>query len=154
VVAIKGKILFLVLILIVASVTVAAYQVTSSNPQLKQSNVANLQNTVNKDHKDDSQNEISDSDNTMSNQPNSNNIRKSSNKKEITSKSNVKTSDSQSIAQKYIEEPNAVAGKPERYNIGGKPTDVVPVLIDGKRVGEIDIDPETGKNVGGAGGAP
>lgn len=152
-VIIKGKILLLVLILIVASVTVAAYQVTSSNPQLEQSNSADLQKQA---HKDNSQNEITDtgSDNNLPNQANSNNKRKAGAKKKTSSKSDIKTSDSQSIAQKYIEEPGAVAGKPERYNIGGKPTDVVPVLIDGKRVGEIDIDPKTGKNVGGAGGAP
>ena len=31
---------------------------------------------------------------------------------------------------------------------------IVPVIINGKNVGEIDIDANTGKNIGGAGGSP
>ncbi len=144
----KGKVLLLALIIITASVTATAYQATSSNPQLGQ-NTANLQNHVNTDNQNNSQ----ISDNSQQNQANSNS-KKTSTKKYSSSKSDTKTSDSQSIAQRYIEEPGAVAGTPENYDIGGKNTDVVPVLQDGKRVGEIDIDPKTGKNVGGAGGAP
>lgn len=152
-VVIKGKVLLLVGILVIASVAVAGYQITANNSQLKQSNLANLQNQVNSNQKDNSkiQNEKS---NNLQNQPKSNNTKNSNIRKDTTSKSNLKTPNPQSIAQRYIEEPNAVAGKPERYNIGGKSTDVVPVLLNGKRVGEIDIDPKTGKNVGGAGGAP
>ena len=149
-VIIRGKVLLLALIIIIGSVTVTAYHVTASNPQLGQSNTVNLQNQVNTDNQDNSQ----VSDNSLQNQPNSNNNQKATNKKYSNSKSDVKTSDSQSIAQQYIEEPGAVAGTPERCDIGGKTTDVVPVIQDGKRVGEIDIDPKTGKNVGGAGGAP
>ncbi len=149
-VIIKGKVLLLALILVTASVTVAAYQVTSINPQLSQSNLPNLQNQVSTDYKDSSSNEISGNDL----QAYSKNSKKSNDKKYSNSRSHVKASDSQTIAQKYIEEPGAVAGKPERYDIGGKSTDVVPVSQDGKRVGEIDIDPKTGENVGGAGGAP
>lgn len=72
------------------------------------------------------------------------------------SKSNneISSSEAKSVAQKYIEEPGTNAGKPEKVNIGGKKTYVVPVESDGKTVGEIHVDPETGENVGGAGGAP
>lgn len=155
-VLIKGKILLLVSILVIASVTTAAYHVTSSNSQV---GLANLQNQANSDYKKDTNTVNDASYNNINNNPNPNNNKKANTKKDTTSKSSVKassvkTSDSQSIAQKYIEEPNAIAGKPEKVNIGGKNTDVVPVLSNGKRVGEIHIDPETGKNVGGAGGAP
>ena len=163
-VIIKGKILLLALVLIIASVTVTAYHVTPSNSQLGQSNVPNLENQVSTSLKDNSQSEVSNtglksdkSFKSYSNSPNksnSNSGKESSTKKYTYSKSDVKTSDPQSIAQKYIEEPGAVAGTPEKVNIGGKCVDAVPVLIKGKTVGEIDIDPKTGKNVGGAGGAP
>lgn len=144
-VKIKGKILFLVSVLVISSITVTAYPVISTNSQLGQSNHAN------NNHKINSQNKISHK--GLSDQSNSN-IRKRSTKQHTTSKVNAKSPKSQSIARKYIKEHGAVAGEPERYNIGGKCTDVVPVLLKGKRVGEIDIDPKTGKNVGGAGGAP
>ena len=149
-VIIKGKVLLLIGILVTAGVTVTAYQVTSTNPQISQSNIPNLQAQANTDDQDNSQ----ISDNSLQSKPHSSNDEKTNSKKYSSSKSYTKTSDSQSIAQKYIEEPGAVAGTPENYDIGGKNTDVVPVIQDGKRVGEIDIDPKTGKNVGGAGGAP
>ena len=166
----KGKVLLLIFIFVIASVTVTAYQVKSSDSQLMPSNLVNSQTPINNNHKNNSQNEISDfsqkssdslksdtsskSDEKLSNQANSNNNEKSDTKTDTDPQYDTKTSDPQSTAQKYIEEPGAVAGKPEQYIIGGKNTYVVPVLLNGDRVGEIDIDPETGKNVGGAGGAP
>jgi Peptidase propeptide and YPEB domain len=69
---------------------------------------------------------------------------------------NVKVSyhQAKSIAQNFIEEPTANAGTPKLITLNGKSTYVVPVISNGKIVGEIYIDPETGENVGGAGGAP
>nr|WP_245526729.1 PepSY domain-containing protein [Methanothermus fervidus] len=58
------------------------------------------------------------------------------------------------IASKYIEEPGASPGSPKIVYIDGKPVYVVPVIKNGKQVGEIYIDVKTGKNLGGAGGAP
>ena len=58
----------------------------------------------------------------------------------------------QEIAQKYIEEPGATAGTPQLVDMNGNPTYAVPVVMNGKTVGEIDIDAHTGQNVGGAGG--
>lgn len=66
----------------------------------------------------------------------------------------ISSSQAQSIADNYIEEPGASSGSPKNVNIGGEDTYVVPVESDGKNVGEIHIDPQTGENVGGAGGAP
>ncbi len=92
--------------------------------------------------------------------PNINNITNQTNQ-EISS--NTTTSDTSTQisppeakknAQKYIEEPKASTGTPENVDIAGHNVYVVPVQQEGKTVGEIDIDPKTGKNVGGAGGAP
>lgn len=147
-VAIKGKILFLVSALIITSITVAAYPVISANSQLGQPNQSNLGNPTSNNHKISSINKIANRGLHQSNI----NVKSSIPKKYTAPK--FKSSKSRLIAQKYIKEHDAVAGKPEQYKIGGKCTDVVPVLLKGKRVGEINIDPKTGKNVGGAGGAP
>lgn len=60
----------------------------------------------------------------------------------------------QKIAQKYIEEPEANLGTPILNKTDCNNVYIVPVTIDGKNVGEIDIDAQTGENLGGAGGAP
>lgn len=64
----------------------------------------------------------------------------------------ISASEAQSIAQKYIKEPGATAGTPNLVEINGQNTYAVPVIMNGKTVGEIDIDAFTGDNVGGAGG--
>lgn len=66
----------------------------------------------------------------------------------------ISSSEARSRADNYIMDPGASSGTPENVDIGGKDTYVVPVESNGTRVGEIHIDPETGENVGGAGGAP
>ncbi len=58
------------------------------------------------------------------------------------------------IAQKYIEESGASAGTPKLVTSGDKKIYLVPVISNGETVGEIEIDAETGKNLGGSGGAP
>lgn len=70
------------------------------------------------------------------------------------SQAKISSAEAKKIAQKYIEEPGATAGTPKLSKIGGKYVYTVPVIENGKNVGEIDIDALTGKNVGGAGGAP
>lgn len=67
-------------------------------------------------------------------------------------KNMISASEAQNIAKKYIEEPGATAGTPNLVEINGKKTYAVPVIMNGKTVGEIDIDAYTGENVGGAGG--
>lgn len=66
----------------------------------------------------------------------------------------ISSSEAKSIAQDFIAEPGAVAGTPKLVKMNDTLTYVVPVIMNGETVGEIYIDPETGKNVGGAGGAP
>ena len=149
-VTIKGKILFLVSALVITSITLTAYPVISTNSQLGQPNPSNLGNHVNNNHKINSINKMSNRGLPDQSYP----VVKKSGLTKYTTSSISKSDKSRQIARKYIKEPNAVAGKPERYKIGGKCTDIVPVLLKGKRVGEINIDPQTWKNVGGAGGAP
>jgi hypothetical protein len=64
----------------------------------------------------------------------------------------VTSSEAKIIAQRYIEEPGASAGEPLLLEINGKQTYVVPVMMNGAQVGELYIDPQTGENIGGAGG--
>ena len=64
----------------------------------------------------------------------------------------ISSEEAQQIAQKFIEQPGATAGTPQLTEMDGKSVYVVPVMIDGKSVGEIDIDAQTGENLGGAGG--
>jgi uncharacterized membrane protein YkoI len=65
----------------------------------------------------------------------------------------ISNTEAQSIAQTYIIQPNAKAGTPILKEINGEQIYTVPVILNGNNVGEIDIDAQTGKNVGGAGGA-
>ncbi|MGO9387175.1 MAG: PepSY domain-containing protein [Methanobacterium sp.] len=65
----------------------------------------------------------------------------------------ISAAKAQSIAQTYIIQPNAQAGTPILKEINGEQIYTVPVILNGNNVGEIDIDAQTGKNVGGAGGA-
>lgn len=64
----------------------------------------------------------------------------------------ISASEAKNIAKTYIEEPNATAGTPHLVEIDGQMIYVVPVIMDGKTVGQIEIDAYTGNNVGGAGG--
>ena len=66
----------------------------------------------------------------------------------------ISAADAQKIASTYIEVSNATAGTPELVNQSGRLVYIVPVVSNGSNVGEIDIDAQTGQNLGGAGGAP
>ncbi len=66
----------------------------------------------------------------------------------------VSSSEAKKIAQSYIKQEGAVAGTPRLVKMNGKTVYLVPIEMNGKAVGEIYIDPITGKNLGGAGGAP
>jgi len=72
----------------------------------------------------------------------------------ISSKKKISPAKAKKIAKKYIKEPGATAGKPVISKTDGRCVYTVPVIQKGKHVGEIDVDARTGKNVGGAGGAP
>jgi uncharacterized membrane protein YkoI len=64
----------------------------------------------------------------------------------------ISAQEAQNIALQYIEEPNATAGTPRLVDEDGKKIYIVPVIMNGNTVGQIEIDAYTGKNVGGAGG--
>jgi len=100
-------------------------------------------------------------DSTNSNSTNSNSdIQKPANNttiadNNIASKSDtISAAEAKKIAGKYINEPGAIAGTPKLSKINGNLVYIVPVIYNGKIAGEIDIDAQSGKNVGGAGGAP
>jgi uncharacterized membrane protein YkoI len=73
---------------------------------------------------------------------------------DITNETKISSAEAQKIAQKYIEQPGASAGTPKLIKTNGQYVYAVPVIDNGTTVGEIDINALTGKNVGGAGGAP
>ena len=66
----------------------------------------------------------------------------------------ISSSEAKSIAKKYILQEGATAGTPKLITSNGKQVYLVPVIMNGNQVGEIYIDPQTGYNLGGAGGAP
>ena len=90
--------------------------------------------------------------NTQVTQPTSNTNQHST--QNNTTQTNISASEAKTIAQKSIAEPGATAGEPKLVNTDGTLIYVVPVLQNGKNVGEIDVDAQTGEVVGGAGGAP
>jgi len=64
----------------------------------------------------------------------------------------ISPSEAQKIANTYINSSGAAAGTPKLDNQSGKLVYIVPVIDNGTNVGEIDIDAQTGQNLGGAGG--
>ncbi len=67
----------------------------------------------------------------------------------------ISPAEAQKIAKTYIEVSGATAGTPKLQNQDGTMVYIVPVVDENnKTLGEIDIDAKTGKNIGGAGGAP
>jgi uncharacterized membrane protein YkoI len=67
----------------------------------------------------------------------------------------ISPAEAQKIAKTYIEVSGATAGTPKLQNQDGTMVYVVPVIDStNTSVGEINIDAITGKNLGGAGGAP
>jgi hypothetical protein len=66
----------------------------------------------------------------------------------------ISPAEAKKIAAKYIEQPGASPGTPKLVKEDGKRVYIVPVIYKAQNVGEIDLDAHTGKNLGGAGGAP
>lgn len=64
----------------------------------------------------------------------------------------ISPTEAQEIAAKYIEQAGATPGTPNLISQDGKKVYVVPVIINNKNVGEIDVDAQSGSNLGGAGG--
>lgn len=73
---------------------------------------------------------------------------------QTTTKTAISSAEAMKIANTYIEVSNATAGTPSLVTQNYKLVYVVPVIDNGTNVGEIDIDAQTGANLGGAGGSP
>lgn len=77
-----------------------------------------------------------------------------SNNNNNNSQTNISPAEAQKIAKTFIQVSGATAGTPKLVNQDGTLMYIVPVINNNTSVGEIDIDANTGKNLGGAGGAP
>ena len=73
---------------------------------------------------------------------------------QTTTKVAISAAQAMKIANSYIEVSNATAGTPSLVKEDNKLVYIVPVIDNGNNVGEIDIDAQTGANLGGAGGSP
>ena len=71
-----------------------------------------------------------------------------------TTKTAISSAEAMKIANTYIQVSNATAGTPSLVKQDNKMVYVVPIIDNGNNVGEIDIDAQTGANLGGAGGSP
>lgn len=71
-----------------------------------------------------------------------------------TTNNTITSEEAKKIATKYIDAKGATAGTPKLVNEDNRLVYIVPVMVNGKNVGEIDIDAKTGANLGGAGGSP
>ncbi|PKL67211.1 MAG: peptidase propeptide domain-containing protein [Methanobacteriales archaeon HGW-Methanobacteriales-1] len=149
---INSKILVSVVIVLMIGVAAAGYQI-SQTPQLWQLTTPQSSDSSSQG---DSQSSSSPSDVVQGQSSGSSSSSVSSQGSSSSGGSSVKVSSSEAkkIAEGYIQQEGAVAGTPVIKTIGGKKVYVVPVQMNGENVGEIYIDPSTGKNVGGAGGAP
>lgn len=148
---INSKILVSVVIVLMIGVAAASYQI-SQTPQLWQLTTPQSSDSSNQG---DSQSSSSSSD-VVQGQSSGSSSSAASSQGSSSGGSSVKVSSSEAkkIAEGYIQQEGAVAGTPVIKTVGGKKVYVVPVKMNGENVGEIYIDPNTGKNVGGAGGAP
>lgn len=64
----------------------------------------------------------------------------------------ITATEAKAIAQKSIAQAGAEAGTPKLVTLNNTLTYVVPIMLNNEQVGEIEIDPQTGKVIGGAGG--
>ena len=91
---------------------------------------------------------------TQPNQQINNTTQQNTNSNTTTTKTAISSSEAMKIANTYIEVSNATAGTPSLVTQDNKLVYIVPVIDNGTNVGEIDIDAQTGANLGGAGGSP
>ncbi len=66
--------------------------------------------------------------------------------------STISSEDAQKIAKQFILTPGVIAGEPTLVRSDGQTFYIIPIMSDGKIVGELYIDAFTGENMGGAGG--
>ena len=147
---VNTKILLSVVIVLLIGVAAATYHVTTTTPGLWQPT------TSQDDQKSTDQGTSTQSDGSQS-QTQSGTTSTVSQSANSNGGSTVKitASEAKSIVQNnYIEQAGATAGTPKLTTMNGKPIYNVPINMNGQQVGEIWIDAKTGKNIGGAGGAP
>jgi uncharacterized membrane protein YkoI len=146
---IDSKILVSVVIVLVIGVAAAGYQISNQTPGLWQ--------PVTSTGSDTGQQSDPSGTDSGNQQSSASSVSTSSSSKTSTSGSdNVKISSSEAkaIASKSILQEGATAGTPKLTTYGSTKAYLVPVMMNGQQVGEIYIDANTGKNLGGAGGAP
>jgi len=150
---VNKKILLSIVIVLVIGVAAASYQITTNTPGL-------LQPTTTQNQKSPDQVTNTPSGGTQSGTQTG--ITSTSKGSQSTTGGNglngVKISANEAklivIKNGYIQQPGATAGTPTLQNMNGTKVWVVPVIYQGRQAGEIDIDAQTGRNIGGAGGAP
>ncbi len=81
-------------------------------------------------------------------------IQTNNNTTDNTAEQLISTAEAQKIASNFIEEAGVTAGSPTLTKQNNQMVYIVPIIDNGQNVGEIIIDAETGKNLGGAGGSP
>ncbi|MEG3224378.1 MAG: peptidase propeptide domain-containing protein [Methanobacteriales archaeon Met13] len=140
---INSKIIISVIIVMLIGVAAAGYQITSTTPGLWKPLQSQSQDIS-----------PADSGTSSGSSPSTSGSSSPSEQSSGSGSVNVKftSTEAKTAAQEFIKEPGATAGVPKLLNMNGKQTYVVPVIMNGKQVGEIYIDPQTGKNIGGAGG--
>jgi uncharacterized membrane protein YkoI len=133
---IKKIVVTVVVIIAILGIAFAAYNSNSKNPTTNNSTTNTTTVTNNA---------------TVSNTtPNIQTTKTSNN-----TQSYISPAEAQEIATKYIEVSGVTAGTPKLTTESGTPVYIVPLIdTNNTTVGEIDIDAKTGKNLGGAGGAP
>jgi len=144
---VNTKILLSVVIVLLIGVAAASYQMTSNSPSLW--SFTNPQDTPS----EQSQNTQSGQSQTGT-QDGTSTSSASNQGGAGGDKVKISSNEAKSIAQNSIEQPGAKAGTPQLKTMDGEQVYVVPVMDNGKQAGEIWIDAQTGKVIGGAGGAP
>jgi uncharacterized membrane protein YkoI len=143
---VNTKILLSVVIVLLIGVAAASYQITTNTPGL-------WQPTTSQDQKSPDQATSTQSEGSQSGTP-SETTSTGSQTANGGSSVAISITKAKSIAQNYIEQPGATAGTPKLQTMNGTKVYIVPVIYKGEQAGEIWIDAKTGKNIGGAGGAP
>jgi uncharacterized membrane protein YkoI len=135
----------------VIGVAAAGYQISSQTPGLWQPVTSTGLDNGQQSSSSEPDSESQSSESSVSTSSSS-----TSSKTSTAGSANVKISaaEAKSIASKSIGQEGATAGTPKLTQYGDTLAYMVPVMVNGQQVGAIYIDANTGKNLGGEGGAP
>ena len=154
---VNTKILLSVVIVLLIGVAAATYHVTTTTPGLWQPTTSQGdqksadQGTSTQSGSQQSGTQTGSQSGTQTQSGTSSQVSQSGNGE---SDVGISTTEAKSLAKTHIGLADATAGTPILKLINGKKVYVVPVIYNGKQAGEIWIDAQTGKCIGGAGGAP